>query len=378
MKEKINFSEPCFMGNEKRYLNEVMSGVKLSGDGKFTFKCHDWIERELQVEKAYLVTSGTHALEMAAILCGVKAGDEVIMPSYTFPSTANAFVLRGATPVFVDIRPDTMNIDEKLIESAITERTKAIVPVHYAGVACNMDEICRIASKYGLLVIEDAAQAFYSKYKGKSLGTIGDIGIYSFHDTKNITSGEGGCLLVNNSKYIHAAEILREKGTNRSQFFKGEVDKYSWIDVGSSYLPSEINAAVLFGQLQNADIIHEKRMLIWKQYSDGLRGLMHKIDFPHIEKICRHNAHIFYIKCSLKSERGRLLKFLINKDIHASFHYVPLHTSPAGIKYSRFHGKDIYTTIESDRIVRLPLHSNMSVSDARKVISAVYEFYQDK
>ncbi len=373
----IHFSKPAFIGNEEKYLKEAMKNQQLSGDGPFTKKCHEWFEKNTKTIKALLTTSCTHALEMAAILLDIKEGDEVIMPSYTFVSTANAFVLRGAKIVFVDIRPDTMNIDETKIEKAITKKTKVIVPVHYAGVACEMDSIMEIAKKHNIFVVEDAAQGITSTYKGKVLGTIGDLGTYSFHDTKNITSGEGGVLLINNEKFKERAEIIREKGTNRSQFFRGEIDKYGWQDIGSSYLPSELNAALLYAQLENIDKIQEKRLYIWDKYYELLKDLEEKqfLELPKIPKTCNHNAHIFYIKCKDITERTELINYLKNNGIYSVFHYVPLHSSNAGIKFGKMSGEDIYTTKDSERILRLPLHYNISDSDIENVVDKLKGFF---
>lgn len=354
----IPFNKPPLTGNEEQYVLESMKSSKISGDGEFTKKCHLWFEEKLNCKKVLLTTSCTHALEMAAILLDIKDGDEVIMPSYTFVSTANAFVLRGAKIVFVDIRPDTMNIDESKIEQAITDKTKVIVPVHYAGVACEMDTIMDIADRHNLFVVEDAAQGMMSSYKGKALGTIGHLGTFSFHETKNYTSaGEGGLLIVNDDKFIQRAEIIREKGTNRSLFFRGMVDKYSWVDLGSSYLMNDMSAAYLWGQLEKADEINENRLNSWSVYYDGLKNLEEKgfIELPTIPNDCIHNAHMFYIKVKDLETRTKLLEYLKENDIFSVFHYVPLHSSPAGLKFSRFEGNDIFTTKESERIVRLPL-----------------------
>ncbi|MGL5100511.1 MAG: dTDP-4-amino-4,6-dideoxygalactose transaminase, partial [Fusobacteriaceae bacterium] len=327
--------------------------------------------------KALLTTSCTHALEMGAILVDIQPGDEVIAPSFTFVSTVNAFVLRGATIVFVDIDPKTMNMDENLIEAAITEKTKVIVPVHYAGVSCEMDKIMEIAKKYNLFVIEDAAQGVMSTYKEKALGTIGDFGAFSFHETKNYSMGEGGAILIQNKDYIGRAEIIREKGTNRSRFFRGQVDKYTWVDLGSSYLPSELNAAYLYAQLEEAVKINENRLKTWNTYYEGLKELEYQsmIELPHIPEHCVHNAHMFYIKCQNIEERSMLIDYLRSNDILAVFHYIPLHTSDAGIKFSRFHGEDKYTTRESERLLRLPLYYNMESEDINYVIKKVKEFY---
>lgn len=374
----IKFNIPPHTGKEIEYISEVIElNNKLCGDGPFTKKCNDWLEKTFFTTKALLTTSCTHALEMAAILSNIQPGDEVIAPSYTFVSTVNAFVLRGAKIVFVDIRPDTMNIDEKLIEQAITNKTKAIVPVHYAGISCEMDEIMNIAKKYGLVVIEDAAQGVMSTYKGKALGTIGDFGTFSFHETKNYTMGEGGALLIRDSKNIQRAEIIREKGTNRSLFFRGEVDKYSWVDLGSSYLPSELNAAYLLGQLENSEIINKNRLANWQRYYDGLTNLSNKgkIELPYVPTDCVHNAHMFYIKCKNLDERTALITHLKDNKIQTAFHYVPLHSSEAGQKYSRFQGQDRYTTIESERLLRLPMYYNLEKSDVDSVINQIQLFY---
>lgn len=365
-----------YTGREDKYILDAVHSGKLSGDGPYTKKCSRWIEERTGIKKALLTTSCTHATELAALLADIKTGDEVIMPSYTFVSTADAFVLRGAKAVFVDIRPDTMNIDERLIESAITEKTKAIVPVHYAGVGCKMDTIMEIAREHGMIVIEDAAQAVMSTYKGIPLGTIGNFGCYSFHETKNFSMGEGGALLIREQSDVERAEIMREKGTDRSRFFRGEVDKYTWVDIGSSYLPSELNAAYLYGQLEIADEITKDRMNTWNTYRNNLKELADKeyIQLPHIPEECNHNAHMFYIKVKDAEQRTRLLAFLKNHGINAAFHYVPLHTSVAGRKYGRFSGKDNYTTRESERIVRLPLYYGMT-DEKFEVIERVKDFF---
>lgn len=374
----IDFNRPPFIGKEKQYLEEaILYNHKLCGDGPFTKKCNSWMEEHFDASKVLLTTSCTHALEMAAILAGIKPGDEVIAPSFTFVSTVNAFVLRGATIVFIDIRPDTLNIDEKLIEDAITEKTKAIIPVHYAGVSCEMDKIMEIAKKHNLFVIEDAAQGVMSTYKGKALGAIGDFGAYSFHETKNYTMGEGGALLIRNDKYIERAEIIREKGTNRSKFFRGQVDKYSWVDVGSSYLPSELNAAYLYAQLEEAEMINDNRLKTWDLYYKGLKELEDKklIELPIIPDYCTHNAHMFYVKCKNLEERSALINYLKEEGIYAVFHYVPLHSSEAGLKYGRFHGKDEFTTIESERLVRLPMYYGLDAEKTKYVIDTIFSFY---
>lgn len=374
----IIFNRPPFTGNEEKYLIQAMKSLKISGDGDFTGRCHRWFEERLQCKKVLLTTSCTHALEMTAILIDIQPGDEVIMPSYTFVSTANAYALRGAKIVFVDIRPDTMNIDETLIEAAITEKTKAIVPVHYAGVACEMDTIMDIADRHNLFVIEDAAQGMMSSYKGKALGTIGHFGTFSFHETKNYTSGgEGGLLIINDENYITKAEIIREKGTNRSQFFRGMVDKYSWVDIGSSYLMNDLSAAYLWGQLDIADEINDERVNHWKMYYKGLSGLNQKalLELPTVPDNCIHNAHMFYIKVKDLNERTNLIEHLKSHGIHAVFHYVPLHTSPAGIKFGRFSGEDTYTTNDSERLVRLPLYYGIEKEDIESVINTIVEYY---
>lgn len=375
----INFNVPPYVGKEDIYIREaIKTNQKLSGDGSFTKKCNLWFEEKFHSPKALLTTSCTHALEMAAILADIKSGDEVIAPSFTFVSTVNAFVLRGATIVFVDIRPDTMNIDENLIEEAITEKTKAIIPVHYAGVSCEMGKIMELAKKYNLYVIEDAAQGVMSTYKGKALGAIGDFGTYSFHETKNYTMGEGGALLIQNKDYIGRAEVIREKGTNRSKFFRGEIDKYSWVDLGSSYLPSELNAAYLFAQLEESEKINQDRLSSWNKYFEGLSTLSKKniIELPFIPEECSHNAHMFYIKCYNIEERTNLIKFLKERGICSVFHYVPLHSSEAGLKYSRFIGEDKYTTKESERLLRLPLYYGILKDDIEYIVSSIYKFYK--
>ena len=374
----ISFNVPPVVGNELKYIEKAIENRKICGDGEFTKKCSVWIEEKTGIEKALLTTSCTHATELAAIISDIKPGDEVIMPSYTFVSTADAFVLRGAKAVFVDIRPDTMNIDEKLIENAITDKTKAIVPVHYAGVACEMDTICEIAKKYKLTVIEDAAQGVMSTYKGKQLGTIGQYGCYSFHETKNYSMGEGGALLIKDKKNVERAEIVREKGTNRSQFFRGQIDKYTWMDVGSSYLPSELNAAYLWAQLEEADKVFDDRMRTWNLYYEGLKELQEagKIELPYIPDECQHNAHMFYIKPADLDERTRLINYLKEREIQSVFHYIPLHLAPAGQKYGQFVGEDKYTTKESERLMRLPSYYAMRKSDTEMVIEAIKEFYK--
>lgn len=374
----IPFNMPPYSGNEIKYIEEAVTAHKICGDGAFTRKCSEWIEGKTGTTKAMLITSCTHATELAALLADIKPGDEVIMPSYTFVSTADAFVMRGATPVFVDIRPDTMNIDETKIEDAITDKTKAIVPVHYAGVGCEMDTIMDIAKRHNLLVIEDAAQGIMATYKRQALGSIGDFGCYSFHETKNFSMGEGGAILIKDEKYVLDAEIYREKGTNRSQFFRGQVDKYRWMNFGSSYLPSELNAAYLWAQLEKADEITQARMDRWNEYYEQLKPLKEagKIELPFIPDDCEHNAHMFYIKTKDLSERTALINHLKENDILAVFHYVPLHTAPAGIKYARFHGEDVYTTKESDRLVRLPMYYQLTADEVTYICEKVTEFYK--
>lgn len=375
----IPFNKPPFTGNEEKYIFEAIKSSKISGDGEFTKRCTKWFEEKLECKKALLTTSCTHALEMAAILLDIKEGDEVIMPSYTFVSTANAFVLRGAKIVFVDIRPDTMNIDETKIEEAITSKTKVIVPVHYAGVACEMDTIMDIAKRYNLFVVEDAAQGMMSKYKGKALGTIGHLGTFSFHETKNYTSaGEGGLLIINDEKFKERAEIIREKGTNRSLFFRGMVDKYSWVDIGSSYLMNDVSAAYLWGNLEVADNINQNRLNSWQKYYDGLKELENRgfIELPKIPDGCVQNAHMFYIKVKDLEERTALLDYLKENDINAVFHYVPLHSAPAGIKFGEFNGEDSFTTNESDRLIRLPIYYGLGSDEIQRVCDVIYNFFK--
>jgi dTDP-4-amino-4,6-dideoxygalactose transaminase len=374
----IPFNRPAHTGNEEQYVLDALNSDKISGDGKYGRLCQTWFEDRLGCKKALLTPSCTHALEMAAILIDIQPGDEVIMPSYTFVSTANAFVMRGAKIIFVDIRPDTMNIDETLIEAAITNETKAIVPVHYAGVSCDMDFINNIADQHGLFVIEDAAQGMMSTYKEKSLGTLGHLAAYSFHETKNFTSGgEGGLLIINDEKFVHRSEIIREKGTNRSQFFRGLVDKYTWVDVGSSYLPSELQAAYLWGQLEKTQEITTDRLQSWQYYQDSLAHLAERklIDLPTIPTDCRHNGHMFYLKTRDLEQRTALLEHLKRDQILAVFHYIPLHTAPAGRKFSRFHGEDRFTTRESERLVRLPLWFGMGQEISDQVVKSVQAFY---
>ena len=375
---RINFNVPPFTGREMIYIKQAVDAQKICGDGQFTAKCNKWIEDKTGCEKALLTTSCTHATELAALLADIRPGDEVIMPSYTFVSTADAFVLRGATPVFVDIRPDTMNIDETLIEDAITEHTKAIVPVHYAGVGCEMDVIMDIARRHNLMVIEDAAQGIMSTYKGQALGGIGDMGCFSFHETKNFSMGEGGALLMKDARFIENAEIFREKGTDRSKFFRGQVDKYRWVNYGSSYLPSDMNAAYLWAQLELADEITKARMDRWNQYDALLRDLADKglIEQPFVPDYCTHNAHMYYIKVRDLEQRSDFINFMKSKDVLTVFHYVPLHTAPAGLKYGRFHGEDNFTTRESDRLVRLPMYYALTEDDVNYICECVHEYFE--
>lgn len=374
----INFNIPPYLGIELDFVKEAIEdNRKICGDGPFTKKCSEILENKFNAKKVLLTTSCTHALEMAAILADIKEGDEVIMPSFTFVSTADAFVMRGAKIVFVDIRPDTMNINERLIESAITNKTKAIVPVHYAGVACEMDEIMNIAKKYNLIVIEDAAQGVMSTYKGKALGTIGHFGCYSFHETKNYSMGEGGALVINDEKFIERAEVIREKGTNRSKFFRGQIDKYTWVDLGSSYLPSDINAAYLYGQLLNLENINNNRLETWNLYYSELKGLENEgvIELAEIPDNCTHNAHMFYIKLRNLEERTNFIKYLKERNIISAFHYIPLHSAPAGEKFGQFNGTDKYTTKESERLVRMPMYYNLKKEDVEYIISVVKGFF---
>lgn len=373
----IPFNIPPYVGTELNYVKQAVDNKKICGDGTFTKKCHQWLEVAFKCQKALLTTSGTTALEMAAILCDLKPGDEVILPSFTFSTTATAFVLVGAKLVFVDIRPDTMNIDETKIEAAITDKTKVIVPVHYAGVACEMDAIMEIARKHKLLVVEDSAQGVMGTYKGRALGTIGDMGCYSFHETKNYSMGEGGALMINDPKYNERAEIIREKGTNRARFFRGQVDKYTWVDYGSSYLPSDMNAAYLWGELEVAAKINNNRLSTWTAYYDAFSGLASDglIDLPTIPDACKHNAHMFYVKLKDLNQRTDFISFLRSKGVQASFHYVPLHSSPAGERFGRFSGIDEFTTRESDRLVRLPMYYGMSKEDRERVIGAVLDYF---
>ena len=374
---KIPFNKPPFVGLELDYVKQAVESGRICGDGTYNLMCHDWLEKRTGTAKALLTTSCTHALEMSARLCDIQPGDEVIMPSFTFVSTADAFVSQGAKCVFVDIRPDTMNLDENLIEAAITEKTKAIVPVHYAGVACEMDKINEIAKRHNLFVVEDAAQGMMATYKGKALGTLGDFGCYSYHETKNYSMGEGGALLINDKKYCDRAEIIREKGTNRCQFHRGEVDKYTWVELGSSYLPSELNAAYLYAELECADEIYDNRMASWNAYRERLQPLADKglVELPFVPEHCKHNAHMFYLKVEDLQTRTALLKHLVYNGILAVFHYVPLHSSPAGLRYGRFSGEDKFTTSESNRLLRLPMFFGLKTEEIDFVCSKMNEFF---
>jgi len=374
----INFNVPPCADKAMDYIKECVEKQKICGDGAYTRRCNEWIEKKTGTAKCLLTTSCTHATEMAALLADVKEGDEIIMPAYTFVSTADAFVLRGAVPVFVDIRPDTMNIDETLIEAAITEKTKAIVPVHYAGVACEMDTIMDIAKRHNLIVIEDAAQGIMSTYKGKALGTFGNFGCFSFHETKNYSMGEGGALLIRDEKDIEEAEIIREKGTNRSKYYRGQIDKYTWVNYGSSYLPSDMNAAYLYAQLEIADKINDARIACWNRYYENLMPLAEagRIELPFVPEGCVHNAHMFYIKAKDIEERTALIGYLKEHEILSVFHYIPLHTAPAGKKFGRFHGEDRYTTKESERLARLPMYYGLTLEQVDSICKVIQDFYR--
>ena len=375
----IDFNRPPYVGTELDFVTEaVCANHKISGDGPFTARCNQWIEDRAGTPCALLTTSGSTALDMAAILCNLEPGDEVIVPSYTFPTTASAFVAQGAVPVFVDVRPDTMNIDEALIEPAITDRTRAIAAMHYGGIACEMQTISAIASEYGLKVVEDAAQAVTSTYQGRALGSIGDFGCYSFHETKNFSMGEGGALLVNDEASIERAEIIREKGTNRARFFRGQVDKYTWVDCGSSYLPSELNAAYLWAQLQAADQITADRMATWEAYQAAFASLAsaERIEVPVVPEGCTFNAHLYFLKCRDLADRTAFIEHMAAQGIQCSFHYVPLHSSPAGMQFGRFCGTDRYTTTESERLVRLPLFYGMTSEERATVIEAALAYFE--
>ena len=377
---KIDFNRPAFIGKETEYIKQAVANRKLCGDGEFTKKCSAWMKEKLGTKYSLLTTSCTHALEMGAYLTGIQPGEEVIMPSYTFVSTADAFVLRGARIAFVDIRPDTMNIDENLIEAAINEKTRAIAPIHYAGVGAEMDTIMEIAKKYNLKVVEDAAQGVNAYYKGKALGTIADFGCFSFHETKNYIMGEGGALLFQDDEMLEKAEVLREKGTDRSKFFRGQVDKYTWVDFGSSYLPSELNAAYLYAQLESCDKIDERRFKVWNYYNENLKDLADRgvIDVPFIPEYKKHNAHMYYIKAKDITERTELISFMKEREIYSAFHYVPLHTAAAGKKFGYFVGEDKYTTKESERLTRLPMYYDLTIEDAAKVVEVIHDFYKTK
>ena len=374
----ISFNVPPYTGKEMEYIKQAVENQKICGDGSFTKKCNEWIEKKTGTAKCLLTPSCTQATELAALLADIKEGDEVIMPAYTFVSTADAFVLRGAKPVFVDIRPDTMNIDETKIEAAVTDRTRAIVPVHYAGVACEMDTIMDIANRHHLFVIEDAAQGIMASYKGKALGAIGDFGCYSFHETKNLSMGEGGAILIKDAKYIEEAEIIREKGTNRSKYFRGQIDKYTWVNYGSSYLPSDMNAAYLWAQLELAQKITDVRLARWNQYNELLQPLKQRgiLELPTVPEGCIHNAHMYYIKTKNIEERTRLIDFLKENGILAVFHYIPLHTAPAGIRFGEFRGEDVYTTRESERLLRLPMFYTLTEAEVEYIVGKVKEFYR--
>lgn len=374
----IPFNSPPITGNELGYLQQAIGSGKLCGDGNFTHRVQQWMEQKFNVSRVLLTPSCTASLEMAALLINIQPGDEVIMPSYTFVSTANAFVLRGAKVVFVDIRRDTMNLDETLIEAAITEKTRAIVPVHYAGVACDMDQIMAIANRHQLYVIEDAAQGVMANWRDKALGTIGHIGCFSFHETKNYTAGgEGGATLINDPRLIERAEVIREKGTDRSQFFRGQVDKYTWRDVGSSYLMADLQAAYLWGQLELAEQINQRRLALWQRYFSALTPLAEqgRIDLPTIPDLCKHNAHMFYIKLRDKDDRGQLIERFRQAQILAVFHYIPLHSSPAGLTFGRFNGEDRFTTSESERLLRLPLFYNLDDTQQQQVITVLLSYF---
>jgi dTDP-4-amino-4,6-dideoxygalactose transaminase len=377
MHKKIPFNHPLFVGTELKYISRAVINKKICGDGEFTEKCNRWLERKTGAKKVLLTTSCTHALEMTALLTGIGNDDEVIMPSFTFVSTANAFALRGAKIVFVDIRPDTMNIDESLIPDAITRKTRAIVPIHYAGVGCEMDTIMSIARKNKLFVIEDAAQGIMSSYKQRSLGCIGHLGCYSFHETKNYHCGEGGAIVINDARFIDRAEIIREKGTNRKQFLRGKVCRYTWVDKGSSYLPSELNAAFLYAHLEKAGHINKKRLALWKRYYQGLEGLAVRglFELPFVPDYCSHNGHTFYVKLNNSRQRSSLMKFLKNKRVQSVFHYIPLHLSSAGKRFGRFVGKDRYTTKESERLLRLPMYHGLSFEDVDYITGLIKDFF---
>ncbi len=376
----INFNVPPYVDKAMDYISECVKNQKICGDGAYTHKCNEWFEEKTKTTKCLLTTSCTHATELAALLADIQEGDEVIMPSYTFVSTADAFVLRGAVPVFVDIRPDTMNIDETLIEAAITDKTRAIVPVHYAGVSCEMDTIMDIAKRHNLVVIEDAAQGVMASYKGQALGTIGDFGCFSFHETKNYSMGEGGALLIRDEKDIENAEIFREKGTDRSKYFRGQVDKYRWVNYGSSYLPSDMNAAYLYAQLEIAEEINDARLTCWNRYYERLTPLAEagKLELPVVPEGCVHNGHMFYVKTKDLQERTAFIDYMKENEILSVFHYVPLHSAPAGLKFGRFHGEDKYTTRESERLARLPMYYGLTLEQVDYICDVVVKFYQNR
>lgn len=376
----INFNVPPCVGDEIGFVKQAIESHKICGDGAFTKKCQSWMEQRFGAQKILLTTSGTTALDMALLMCNLKPGDEVILPSYTFSSTATAAVLAGAKLVFVDIRPDTMNIDETKIEAAITDKTKVIIAMHYAGVACEMDTIMNIAAKHNLIVVEDAAQGVMSTYKGRYLGTIGTFGCYSFHETKNYSMGEGGAIVINDAKYNEKAEILREKGTNRAKFFRGQVDKYTWVDFGDSYLPSELNAAYLWAQLLHADEINQNRKMTWEKYYKAFAPLARRglLEIPSVPEECEHNAHMFYLKCKNLEQRQKFIKFMRNRQLYCVFHYIPLHSSPAGQRFGRFNGIDEYTTKESEKLVRLPMYFGLAEEDCNQVIAGVKAFFESE
>lgn len=373
----IPLNRPTRTGKEIDYIRQAIESGSLQGGGRFTQKCMEWMEKKFSASKVLLTSSGTAALDMAAYLCSIQPGDEVILPSFTFSSTAVAFARVGAKLVFVDICPETMNCDADAIEKALTVKTKVIVVMHYAGVACDMEKVMRLAKDRGILIVEDAAHGFMSTYKGRYLGTIGHFGCYSFHDTKNYTMGEGGALVINDRNFIERAEILWEKGTNRSKFIRGMVDKYTWVDMGDSYLPSELNAAFLIPQLEKADLIFRDRLESWERYFDRLKELMLRgdIQLPSIPEDCGHNAHIFYIKTGTCEHRDRLMDFLKAKGICTAFHYLPLHKSPAGLKYGRFAGEDHFTSYESERLLRLPIYYGMESKTIDYIVKAIFQFY---
>ncbi len=375
----IGFNVPIYMDESINCIKKAAENRKICGDGEFTKKCSELMEEKFNAKKILLTTSCTSALEMAAILLDIQPGDEVILPSYTFVSTADAFVMVGAKIVFVDINPKTMNIDENKIEEAITSKTKAIAVVHYAGVSPDMDKIMKIAKEHNLKVVEDAAQGIMAKYNDKYLGTIGDLGCYSFHETKNYSMGEGGAIVINDPELVERAEIIREKGTNRNKFFRGEIDKYTWVDYGSSYLPSELNCAYLYPQLEKAEMINNDRLTSWNYYKNGLEKLEEDgyITLQYVPQYSKHNAHMFYIKTKNLEERTKLIEHLKSKGIQAVFHYIPLHTSPAGMRFGRFFGEDKYTTSESERLVRLPMYYGLTRKEQDEVINAIKEFYKN-